>query len=111
MGVHQSDRCKLAVAERERDEARAIIAAHNLCHDLHGKVGPREFADGCAAEQRKLYGCAPDADRVAAMSNALKEAEFFINHCGCERDIAKATVCVIIDAAIALGEKRIAGTK
>jgi len=27
VGVHQSDRCKLAVAERERDEARAIIAA------------------------------------------------------------------------------------
>lgn len=43
---------------------RAIISTHDLCHNLHGKVGAREFADGCAAEQRNLYGCAPDADEL-----------------------------------------------
>lgn len=59
---------ELAVACGRVAELEAIIAAHDLCHDLHGKVGPREFADGCAAEQRKFYGCAPDADRVAELS-------------------------------------------
>lgn len=48
----------------EIERLKAIITQHDLCHDLHGTVGPREFADGCAAEQRKLYGCAPDADEV-----------------------------------------------
>lgn len=40
---------------------------HNFCHNLHGKVDARAFADGCTDEQRKLYGCAPDADRVAIL--------------------------------------------
>lgn len=35
---------------------------HDICHNLHGKVSAEEFAAGCAAEQRKLYGRAPDAD-------------------------------------------------
>lgn len=35
---------------------------HSVCHNLHGTVSARQFANGCAAEQRKLYGCAPDAD-------------------------------------------------
>jgi hypothetical protein len=42
--------------------AEAIIATHDLCHDLHGKVGPCEFAEGCAREQRKLFGWAYHAD-------------------------------------------------
>lgn len=35
---------------------------HNWCHNLHGKVNAEEFAAGCEAEQRRLYGCAPDVD-------------------------------------------------
>lgn len=34
-----------------------------FCHKLPETVSAREFADGCAAYQRTLYGCAPDADR------------------------------------------------
>jgi hypothetical protein len=49
---------------KERDEARAIIDTNDLCHNLHGKVDAQAFADGCAQEQRKLYGCAPHADKV-----------------------------------------------
>lgn len=63
---------------QERDEAReraeraeAVIAQHDLCHKLHGKVDARAFADGCAAEQRKLYGCAPDADRVRELEGRI----------------------------------------
>lgn len=37
---------------------------HNICHNLHGTVSAEEFAKGCSDEQRKLYGCAPDADRI-----------------------------------------------
>lgn len=44
----------------EVERLQGVIAQHDLCHDLHGKVDARAFADGCAAEQRKLYGCAPD---------------------------------------------------
>ena len=50
---------------------RGIIAQHDLCHDLHDKVGAEDFARGCAAEQRRLYGCAPDADRAAALELKL----------------------------------------
>ena len=44
--------------------AETIVATHDLCHDLHGKVGPCEFAEGCAREQRKLFGWAYHADAV-----------------------------------------------
>lgn len=64
----------LSVSRARVAELEAIIAAHDLCHDLHGKVGPREFADGCAAEQRKIYGCAPDADENARLRAALADA-------------------------------------
>lgn len=37
---------------------------HNICHNLHGTVNAQASAAGCAEEQRKLYGCAPDADEV-----------------------------------------------
>lgn len=66
-------RCQME-AERRVVELEAIIAQHNLCHDLHGKVGAREFADGCAAEQRKLYGCAPDVDKITRACDILKRA-------------------------------------
>lgn len=70
----------------ERERLQGVIAQHELCHDLHGKVDARAFADGCAAEQRRLYGCAPDADeaceyrvlkqRVADLQVGSQEAFF-----------------------------------
>lgn len=62
----------LEFAEKERDEARAIIAQHDLCHNQHGKVDARAFADDCAAEQRNLYGYAPDADEVQRLRDEVK---------------------------------------
>jgi hypothetical protein len=55
----------------EIDKLQSIIDTHDLCHDLHGKVGPCEFAEGCAREQRKLFGYAPDADKVRNLQNAF----------------------------------------
>ncbi len=59
----------------EVERLRAVIAAHDLCHNLHGKVGPREFAEGCAAEQRKEYGCAWHADEVERLRAACRQTE------------------------------------
>ena len=56
---------------RERDMYRDIVNAHNLCHDMHGKVGACEFAEGCAQEQRKIYGWAPHADNLAKQTFLL----------------------------------------
>lgn len=61
--------------EFDAAKAREIVAAHDLCHDLHGKVGPRDFADGCADEQRRHYGCAPDADEVARLRAIVAERD------------------------------------
>lgn len=44
---------------------------HGICHNLHGKVNAREFADGCADEQRRLYGCAPDADELVRIKECF----------------------------------------
>lgn len=60
-------------AEAERDRLQGVIAQHDLCHDLHGKVGPVEFAKGCEAEQRKLFGCAPHADDLRTVTEALND--------------------------------------
>lgn len=58
-------------------KAEAIVAAHELCHNQHGRVDARAFANGCADEQRKYYGCAPDADEVSQLQaerDRLREA-------------------------------------
>jgi len=66
-------------ARRDLDKARAIIAQHDLCHDQHGKVDARAFADGCAREQRKLYGCAPDVDALAGCYTMLEHMRGVLN--------------------------------
>ena len=48
-----------------------VIDMNNICHNLHGKVDARAFADGCAAEQRKLYGYAPDADELENIKSKI----------------------------------------
>ena len=45
-----------------------VESIHDICHNLHGTVDARAFADACRDEQRKLYGCAPDADRVVELT-------------------------------------------
>jgi hypothetical protein len=52
---------------------RGVIAQHDLCHDLHGQVNAGDFARGCAAEQRRLYGCSPDADRATTLERKLAD--------------------------------------
>lgn len=52
-----------------------VIASHDVCHNLQGKVGAREFADGCAAEQRRLYGCAPDLDARTQLEAKINQME------------------------------------
>jgi hypothetical protein len=38
---------------------------HNICHNLEITVPVEEFCKGCALEQKKLYGRAPDAEDAA----------------------------------------------
>lgn len=45
---------------------------HDVCHNLHGTVDAKAFAAGCAAEQRRLYGCAPDHDLKAMVRSAAR---------------------------------------
>lgn len=54
---------------------RAVIETHQLCHNLHGKVDAEAFAEGCADEQRKHFGCAPHADRVTELEQKLDAAD------------------------------------
>ena len=58
----------------ENTKLRKIIEQNDLCHNLHGEVDARAFADGCAQEQYKEYGCAPDADAVISLRLQLREA-------------------------------------
>ena len=62
------DRIQSQSAELAR--LRSIIDTHDLCHNL-GKVDARAFADGCTQEQRKHFGCAPDADEVERLRAEL----------------------------------------
>lgn len=70
--VDENVAARTADLEAEVAKLRAIIDQHDLCHNLHGKVDARAFADGCAAEQRKLYGCAPDQDEIGRLRTAIK---------------------------------------
>lgn len=46
---------------------------HAICHNLHGTVDAEAFADGCAAEQVKLYGRSPDRQRAEAAEAQLEQ--------------------------------------
>lgn len=60
-----ADRDRLLRGEFTKEELM------DICHNLHGTCSAQEFADGCAAEQRKLYGCAPDRDCLEAVRDKL----------------------------------------
>lgn len=49
----------------------AIIQKNDLCHNRHGLVDAQAFADGCAVEQRKEFGCAPDRDHLNYLLAAI----------------------------------------
>lgn len=68
------DRDKLVQVGDELLRLRAVVKQHDLCHDLHGKVDAQAFADGCAAEQRRIYGCAPDRDELTRLRTDVAEA-------------------------------------
>ncbi len=77
------------LAEVER--LRGVIAQHELCHDLHGKVDASAFAAGCAAEQRRIYGCAPDADENASLRAEVEQLRE-VNRALVDGSIADATL-------------------
>ena len=47
---------RVSLLELQVANQQAVIAAHDLCHDLHGKVGRAEFEEGCRRETIKEYG-------------------------------------------------------
>lgn len=91
-------------AIRRAVHAEAVIAQHNLCHDLHGKVDARAFADGCAAEQRKLYGCALDADERDRLA---KNLDAIVNVCALAGigGRGQTVLCRVKDLHAALGQQ------
>lgn len=69
--IHESE---LDDMRRQRDDLRrqlaereAVIKTHDLCHDLHGKVGVNEFAEGCRREMVKHFGSCPWDERDAEL--------------------------------------------
>lgn len=48
---------------------------HGICHNLHGTVSAEEFAAGCEAEMRKLYGRCPWTERSQAERRVLEAAK------------------------------------
>ena len=72
--VMASELARLQAGQFTSEEINAI------CHDLHGRVTAREFANGCTAEQRKLYGCAPDADEKKQALDLLDKIELECKH-------------------------------
>ena len=75
--THAREDIPALIAEVER--LRGIIAQHELCHDLHGKVNAEDFAKGCAAEQRRIYGCAPHADEIRDARELLSRCRDYFN--------------------------------
>jgi hypothetical protein len=55
------------------EKAEAIIAKHNLCHDLHGKVGREEFEEGCRRETIKEFGSCGWADELERLRSELSD--------------------------------------
>jgi hypothetical protein len=68
------DELAKAQAEIERLKAGRFtpVEIHDICHNLHGTVDALGFAEGCIAEQRKLYGCAPYKDKMDALEAKLE---------------------------------------
>lgn len=68
----------LAIDPKEYHRLRAgkftAEEIYNMCHNLPLVVGSREFANGCAREQRTIYGCAPDADEVERLRSLVARA-------------------------------------
>lgn len=61
----QSFNLLLALVERLLAGNFTPDEIQGFCHNLPQTVPVEEFAAGCAAYQRQLYGCAPDADQLA----------------------------------------------
>lgn len=64
------DECRREIARLEAEVSRLKAGKftkeeiHEICHNLNGTVDAQAFADGCAAEQIKLYGRALDRDTI-----------------------------------------------
>lgn len=79
--------------ERLLDGKFTAEEIHGICHNLHGTVSAEAFADGCAAEQLKLYGCMPDRDRIAVVYGELDPAwaRIRVDLFDCGPDVKSAT--------------------
>lgn len=66
MQIPQADDILTLLEEIDRLRAGKFTKdeIHNFCHNLHGTVSAKEFADACAAEQTQLYGQAPDRQQI-----------------------------------------------
>lgn len=88
-------------AEVARLKAGRLTPAevHNLCHNLPSTVPVCEFAAGCAEEQRKWYGSAPDADLLQTLVEAIDAAcvRFYEGSTPAGRDGAVKRLKMLVD--------------
>lgn len=86
---------------QDRNRLKEVIRQHDLCHDLHGKVNAEDFAKGCDAEQKRLYGCSPRLDQfnraLAALEQLRSDAEFADDGCVSCKAIEEAIQSVTND--------------
>jgi hypothetical protein len=75
--AEQSAELERLKAENERLKRGDFASeeVHELCHNLPCTVTSEELAAGCAAYQRKLYKCAPDADDASHLAARVDELE------------------------------------
>lgn len=64
-------RDRITALESGLAAAKAVIAKHDLCHDLHGKVGRDEFEEGCRRETVKEFGSCGWAEKIASLESEL----------------------------------------
>ncbi len=68
--------------EDENARLREVIRVHDLCHDLHGKVGATEFAEGCRREQIKQFGFCPTDQRIKELEEAIEAMDMYVTGAG-----------------------------
>jgi hypothetical protein len=84
---HTIDRLLVIDANMRKQAARiaeleSIIKQHDLCHDLHGKVGRDEFEEGCRRETVREFGSCGWADRIAELERERDLSNRKCHWCG-----------------------------
>lgn len=62
---------ELRKVKEENESLKKIIETHDICHDLHGKVGRDEFEEGCRRETVKEFGSCGWAEKITEQAKEI----------------------------------------